>query len=464
MVLARAVGMSQGAIGRAMAIPRPRAAYRLARLHRDGKIPTLMENHRLEGVSYGAGDGRLLADWREHERRFPALARAVKRFECGQKLSPGQAEMVRGVLWAWAAFHLGRDDHLTRRLQVVGGNGVCVGRLEGLCDELAAAGIRPVRRGAGRAAWKRVQARGDAVWAREAAAMLGVGFDTVTRLLKRGWLRARGSRCRNRTRWWVRVSDLERFVTKPESWLVLDAGRMGDRRLARLMAVAQERWPDEWLSGRQAGEVLGRSVSGVSWLIRSGKLPGVKWRNWRVRRSDVERLAERTRAGSGDVLEWSEAGDAFTILARAVGLSRAAVARLMKCPVSRVEHRLRVLHRRGETGRLIEEYGLKDVEYRECDGRLLADWQAYGARFPALARAMERFRAGQPLSAGEIEGVRGVLWAWAVFYLGAEHPAARRAQSIGGRGDRYGPLRAAYLAVKEAGIDPIEGCQTTLEV
>jgi len=63
-----------------------------------------------------------------------------------------------------------------------------------------------------------------------------------------------------------------------------------DRRLACLVALAVERWGDEWLTPGQVAETHGVGHQDVNRYIHAGKLPGVKWGNWRIRRSDAKRV------------------------------------------------------------------------------------------------------------------------------------------------------------------------------
>ena len=65
--------------------------------------------------------------------------------------------------------------------------------------------------------------------------------------------------------------------------------------------------------------------------------------------------------------------------------------------------------------------------------------------------------AGQALSPVQAECVRGVLWAWAAFYLGSGHSLARRLQVPGGRGRRLFParLQAMYGGLRAMGVDPL---------
>jgi hypothetical protein len=277
------------------------------------------------------------------------------------------------------------------------------------------------------------------VTAHRAARMLGVDVHAVCGWIERGWLPARRLPFRDRKVWRIRLEHLKRFAIRPEHWILFRPERVRDHALARLVA-----------------EMHGVDHRDVNRFVRAGKLPAVKWNNWRIRRSDAWQAYFPKGRGSGHVLDWSEEGDAFLVLARAVGLSLAEIARRMKRPAEQVRLRLATLHRRGQIPFLLGKYGIEGVLYRE-NGRLLADWREHRGRFPALARAMDLFAAGRRLSPAQAERVRGVLWAWAAFYLGDRHPLARRLQCPHSRSKTVPQerLQALYLELQRAGVDPL---------
>jgi len=294
------------------------------------------------------------------------------------------------------------------------------------------------------------------VTAHQAADMLAVDVHAVCRWIESGWLPARLLPFRNRKVWRIRVGGLRRFAVKPEHWVLFRPERVRDPALARLVALAVERWDDEWLSTGRVAEICGTEHQNVASFIRAGKLPAVKWNNWRIRRSDAERVHFPKGRGHGCELDWSEEGDVFLILARAIGCSHGAIARLMDYPFQRIGGRLTRLHCVGQIPLLVAKYGLEEVQYRQEDGRLLADWRLYRERFPTLARAMDRFAAGEDLSPVQMDCVRGVLWAWGAFYLGREHSLARRLQIWSWRrGRKVSSLRELYQELSTEGVDPL---------
>ncbi len=108
VVLARAVGLSYHSIADLTKTGRSSVPFRLRSLHERGGIPALIEEHGLR-VLYDADSGRLLADWKAYRDRFPALARAMARFEQGKLLTPADTAMVAGVLAAWGEWKAETD-------------------------------------------------------------------------------------------------------------------------------------------------------------------------------------------------------------------------------------------------------------------------------------------------------------------------------------------------------------------
>jgi hypothetical protein len=247
------------------------------------------------------------------------------------------------------------------------------------------------------------------------------------------------------------------------------------------VTLAIERWDDKWLTPGQVAHMHGVDHRDVNRYIRAAKLPSVKWGNWWIRRSDAGRVCFRKGQGIGHELDWPEEGDAFLVLARAVGRSLAAIGRLMDWPLQRVRPRLVALHRTGQIPFLIRKYGLEGVQYRPEARGLLVDWRLHRRRFPTLAWAMDCFASsealrpfdgvysersrtaqvtraqGNPPSPVEAECVRGLLWAWAVFHLDREHPLVRRLQVPAGRVRRRFParLQTLYRELRAMGIDPL---------
>lgn len=220
-----------------------------------------------------------------------------------------------------------------------------------------------------------------------------------------------------------------RWALNPMNWIYFRPERVRDKHLRRLLRQRKKRWGDEWLTPGQVAALHGVTHTAVNSKIHAGELQAVKWGNWRILRSEATKSGLRFIIGKGATqLDWSEAADAFLILARAVGLSTNAIATLVGGWQSgRVAYRLRELHRRRLIPRLIQQHQLK-VLYQPRSGLLLADWKHYRNRFPRLARAMEHFSKGESLNKTDAIWVRGVLHAWAAWHAGtaSQHDLARR--------------------------------------
>jgi hypothetical protein len=179
----------------------------------------------------------------------------------------------------------------------------------------------------------------------QAARVLGVDIHAVMKLSARGILpmeRIPGERRIMR----IRVLRLYAWAVNPWHWLYFKPDRMGDRRLARLVALAQLRWNDEWWSIGRAAAYHGVTVNGINQQIRRGKLPGaVDWGNWWIRRSDVEKMTIRPGKGSN---RWpggnfTPAADAFLRRAYEMGLTTPVIGRMMKRSPKAVNYRMRCL-------------------------------------------------------------------------------------------------------------------------
>jgi hypothetical protein len=177
----------------------------------------------------------------------------------------------------------------------------------------------------------------------QAARVLGVDIHAVAKLAARGVLpmeRIPGLRGILR----VRVLRLYAWAINPLHWMYFKPEKMGDRRLARLVVLAQSRWNDEWWTIGKAAAFHGVTVNGINQQIRRGKLPGaVDWGNWWIRRSDVEKMTIRPGKGSN---RWpggnfTPAADAFLRRAYEMGLTTPVIGRMMKRDPRAVNYRMR---------------------------------------------------------------------------------------------------------------------------
>ncbi len=252
------------------------------------------------------------------------------------------------------------------------------------------------------------------------------------------------------------------WALDPMNWIYFRPQRVPDKRLRRLLRLKQKRWSDEWLTPGQVARLHGVTDAAVNSKIHSGEIRGLKWGNWRILRSEATRPGLRFFIGKGSTgLDWSEAADAFLILAHAVGFSTNATGRMMGgWPTGRVPYRLRELHRQRMIPRLIRKYGLK-VWYRPNTGALLADWKDYSRRFKRLAQAMDRFLAGKPLrDIRDVSHVRGVLRAWATWHARTpqQHRFARRLTTASH--SRLETLQYFLAELRKWGINPSKRLRT----
>jgi hypothetical protein len=254
-----------------------------------------------------------------------------------------------------------------------------------------------------------------------------------------------------------RVTFLRWFVN-PHNWIYFGLGeRIRDPHLRRLFELKQARWQDAWWTLGQVAAYHGVERYDVAHAVEDGRIAAVKWGKRWVLKSEATRPGLALCRGKRHDFSrnWPEELDAFVVLARAVGLSYLAIARLAR--LSRgglVAWRLRSLHRRGRIPALVESHGLR-VLYDAESGRLLADWKAYRGRFPALTRALARFERGKPLTKDEAAMVAGVLAAWGEWQ--AETDEQRAAAGGQRRAANLGPaaLRGAYERLRQWGIDPL---------
>jgi hypothetical protein len=256
---------------------------------------------------------------------------------------------------------------------------------------------------------------------RIAAELLGVDNHAVLRLVRRGLLAAERLPWRNQGKapaWRVRRVTFMRWAVNPLNWIYFDPARVPDEHLRRLLELEAQRWGDEWWTPGDAAAWHGVQHTDINRFIHAGKIRGTKWGNWRILRSEATRPDLHIPKGRGTGFDraWSEAGDAFMVLARAVGCSTNAIAGMMGgWSTGTVSYRLAWLRRAGLVEGLLERYGLR-VAYRAETGELWADWREYEERFPGLARAMGKLLAGEDLRGAELHTARAVAACWARWF------------------------------------------------
>jgi len=204
----------------------------------------------------------------------------------------------------------------------------------------------------------------------------------------------------------VHEISLRRFIVSPANWVYFDPDKVIDPSLRRLIAIQKQRWQDEWLTTRQAADLLGiKDVKEILRNIQLGRIQGVKlvnkdgrtslhkepaWSYWMVRKSEALKL-KRYRYGEA-ISAFTDQADVFMILAVAIGLSAARISRLVGINNTSVSKRLQYLVD-GQAQDLAAQYNGK---VHLNGSQLLADWRQFPGRFPYIERAAKRFAAGNP--------------------------------------------------------------------
>lgn len=176
------------------------------------------------------------------------------------------------------------------------------------------------------------------------ADVLGVDVHTIMRLVALGLLPV-GRTVGKRGIFVIRRQTLYRWAINPMRWPYFQPwrGRVTDPHLRRLIARQMVRWGDEWLTPGQAAELCGVSSNDVNRYIRTGRLSGVRWGNWWVRRSDLNGLTFYKGRGANHPNVWNGKADACLLRLRAAGLTYSEIGQRMNWKMSRVWYRLKVL-------------------------------------------------------------------------------------------------------------------------
>lgn len=283
------------------------------------------------------------------------------------------------------------------------------------------------------------------------ALALGIDGHSVVKLIERGVLAAELAPFADRRVWRMRRAAFVAWAVRPENWpyfyrSVREPERFGDAALRRLIARRDEQWGDAWWTTGEVAAYHGVHDTDVNRYIQHGRLPAVKWGNQMVRRSDATRLGLKFYKGKGEgqfELHGTSRGDAFLVLATAVGIPATQIAAM----AGNISHttastRVMALHRRGYIAQLIRTYelpvlyragapgaGLLSNKKPAPGGLLWADWRAVAHRFPRLARAWPRHEAGELRTLREQRDrmlVNGVLRAAVAWHYGPAHPLMRQ--------------------------------------
>ena len=204
--------------------------------------------------------------------------------------------------------------------------------------------------------------------------------------------------------WMVHEVSLRRWVTSPLSWAYFDPSSITDEKLARLVALAQKRWNDIWLSTRQVADMKGTDTKTVLMAIKRGQLPGIHiqekdgrhagatWAFWAVKKSDA--LKWEYNAPTFDLTDELHA---FMLLARAIGLSNERIGILCGLSGETINKRMRMIDQMRLASKLIRKHKrLRFVSSSAPIVRVHADWRKYADQFPHVRRAFERYLSGRP--------------------------------------------------------------------
>jgi hypothetical protein len=288
----------------------------------------------------------------------------------------------------------------------------------------------------------------------DTAGALGMDVHSIVKLIESGSLPAEKA---TEKIWAIQREKLVRWAVNPMNWMCFKLEKVQDEEIKRLVARQRERWTDEWWSTGQVGAYHGFTSSAVNNRIHKGLLPAVRWGNWWVLRSDAVKCHFAPPGRNG--LDWSEAGDAFIVLGRAVGLPIPLINELRG--QGDAGHRLRCLMRDEEGLRqLVLARGLQ-VYIR--DGRVWADWRQHRDRFPGLTRAIGRFLTGEKMKVRDRVCVRGVMHSWMAWFAGQPWLEATAEMQETEHRLKYGntasaeTLRADCRRLRGWGIDPFGG-------
>jgi hypothetical protein len=235
---------------------------------------------------------------------------------------------------------------------------------------------------------------------------------------------------------------LYRWCLNPANWIWFDIDKVTEPALRRKLALARQRWGDEWWDTSQVAAYHAVDNKDVLRYIKHGNIRAVQasglggradrpgWAHWFVLRSEATRPGLRFYKAPHypPKLDWSPRADGFFLLAKAVGLPPAEISGLSGVPDKQIYYRLRWLLDTGQAVGVIRRLGLP-VEYKE-PGLVWADWRSVQDRFPRLLRAVENFRAhlagdldyrttGRE-ALYELRLVRGLLASWAVWFAPPE--------------------------------------------
>jgi len=197
--------------------------------------------------------------------------------------------------------------------------------------------------------------------ANRTAALLGLDAHKVVSWIEHGILPGERMPFAGRPMWRVSLMRLKMWLVKPTSWVYIKPERIKSAHIRRLVLLAQKRWGDEWLSTKQAANLLHCTPSNIHNQIMLGKLPGFQaryiggrhdgqtWAYWFVRRSDVENYhITRGKGSNRKLFKWPARADEFLIRQVAAGKMKTEIAKMMGWHIQKVHYRIRLLKEAGK--------------------------------------------------------------------------------------------------------------------
>lgn len=260
------------------------------------------------------------------------------------------------------------------------------------------------------------------------AISIGVDGHSITRLIELGRLPAELAPLRNRLVWRMRRSAWYAWVLNPNHWpyfyrSVRDPSRIRDEKLRRMLIRRAERWGDEWWTIGEVARYHGVGFKSVNQRIARGQVwSAVRWGNWLIRRSEAVQMEIRPGMGSAKRHSvFTAAGDAFIVLAHALGIPDNHISRMIRMSSGFFPYRYAVLQQDLLIPHIIRQFDMP-VAYRESDQAMWTDWRPYARRFPVLAAAWEKWESGSRLALNERHTLVGCL-AQAVAWQYGPEPA-----------------------------------------
>jgi|GEM_PF-2540281 len=296
--------------------------------------------------------------------------------------------------------------------------------------------------------------------AQRVAHLFGVDCHAVAHWIKDGLLPARIMPGGRRIKL-VSYRAVRRFALTPENWVRFKPERVTDGRLRRLIDMRRQWWGDEWWPIGRVAAHHGVDSGVVAQRIYRGQLRSLKWGNHFIRKSEALALTFHLGKGMPGVSRrrWSDKADAFLMLALAIGLSDAVIARLTGGQRANITYRRTCLWRSPVRIQALARQHHLAVRANRRTRQLYADWDRYAGRFPGLARAVARLETGRPLTRLDHACLAGLLENWGRWHArtAEQKRLAARAGHVGRRTDEA--LRATVRAMQAAFGKPPAGIE-----